>query len=264
MIERVVACVPSIRSEKALGSLLGIVNQSRPPEVIIVHDESQGPRSHILDDTFMNALVVYGGIEVHQLTVPDGDGNPPGYSRVAASRKYLGELASFYQPAWLWFVDDDVYPLFNCLEQLIWSANEYDVSMASASLVNLLPAKAGEGAIRMPPRNHGLREHDTLIPTSSGDCFLVRPSVWASLDLDLPLKNGGEDTIWSAQVSTKHGGIIQAASAVALHLRDTPAPWHTDPATAAAIRPHLVRTLGSERSARHILSTMGEDMNDAR
>jgi GT2 family glycosyltransferase len=253
----VVACVPSVRAAAAVPTLLALLNQSFPVAAILVHDES---RDGLLNDPLAEAVAVYGGVEVLRpgsKTAPDA-----GYSGVNASRGYLGQMADVYRPDWLWFVDDDVFPLAACLERLLRGVRDTKHVMASATLTNLLPGtgKAGSGGMRMPPRNHARREGDTLIPTCSGDCFLVRPGTWAAVKHDVRLKEGGEDVVVSGTIATRSGPILHVSAAIALHLRSQPSPWQSNPVPPGDVWAELVR-FGLDRSeADRLLAAQGETL----
>lgn len=209
---RVTACIPSVRPETAVATLIAVCSQTAAPTRVVVRDASP---AGLLSTPLLRGLTRWLGVEVHRA--------PPG-ENLAVTRRLLAEAAD---PGAVWFVDDDIVPWFDCLAQLLAARTRHGVPLVSGvkqDMVRHAMPDVQLGWVRCEDRRKG----DRLVPCTAGDLFLVDRDVYLGADhtyrIDAATFAGGEDIAVSAQIASRHGAVV-CPDAVGVHLRSTPSPW---------------------------------------
>lgn len=146
-------------------------------------------------------------------------------------------------PAWVWLVDDDVWPQHNCLSELL-RCPQHPVAMG-AHVVDMIPRP-----VAFPPgaswKNEPSIGGPVITPMLSGSCLLVRSNEFKQVVMLSHDEHFGEDLVLTAQLSMipdRYCWFVPSAKALHVRRADEEETWRKRPITFPELE-MLLRTAG--------------------
>jgi hypothetical protein len=113
----ITACIPSSRGKEAINTLLAVSNQRVKPIQIIVYDTAT---PGIKEDELTGWLCRYLGVDIIE-----GKSDT-----LFTARNYVVSLS---RTRYVWLIDDDIVPWYNCLEEMINTYNTMEAEVVSST-----------------------------------------------------------------------------------------------------------------------------------
>lgn len=237
----VTACIPSVRGDLAAPTIHSVVNQTVPPVRILLNDA----RNQVSSNFLLEWVCGHTGTE-HRRVPKLG---------VTASRNQMAKAADTNL---LWFVDDDVWPYHDCLEQMVEAMAKYDVSLVVATVPDVIPQENQAFGPQPWNRARKPRNNDVYVPYVDTLCVLVSREAWLWADEHYePDSQGGEDILTTAPIAFISGAVC-ASRATGVHVRTAPSTWRENPVDRAWLDEKLKPRMSPDGYAA-FLHSVGEE-----
>lgn len=218
-MKHITACLTTVRgtSEKLVMAILGIVNQTRPPERVIIRDAS--PEGEGVSDSVLGAWLAHAmGIEVHRAEPMEP---------LPISRERMVNSA---EPSWtsgqslIWFLDDDIFAPYDCLESLLNCMKLHGVALVAPHVVDVVPQSGGFGTQDWLKQGT-VRRRDADVSWVENACLLVVRDAWLSAPGVIPDQKQPDTDMSKNAFVAATGGCMIAGGVSVLHLRETETYW---------------------------------------
>lgn len=196
--------VPTARSPHVvIPALFAMINQSLPPVQTIVYDTTMGGWADSFDDV--------GGWFCTR-------------NNILVHRGRAGELPqvgrkwgiNYARTDWIWLVDDDVFPIYNCLEEM-WATAERSGAICIGGTKKEVSGVEWPGQFNWWFKVRFDREFDSISPVADTGLMLFHKDAWNLATSDA--YNGvGEDLFITAQIGVRTP-IMLSAKGRAMHFR---------------------------------------------
>jgi hypothetical protein len=238
---QVTACILCSRGRDALPTIIGVANQSIPPTRILICNMEKEDITNdrlvggIID--FIDADVIYADKSIRE--------SPPSYENYANGCNYIMDNV---RTPWAWMIDDDVYPQYDCLENLLITQRNTKGYLISAAQKDIIPFPEPWG-MHCFNRNLDRRDRDIKILWPASGNVLYNTSMWKSIDTSVPegeFLRGGSDVIFGVQYAFSIHGAFTSSKALGYHLRRQPPSWYKDSNSWDWCKKHFKRVLKAQ------------------